>query len=199
VLQKASEETNSSIILITHDLGVVAGMADRVAVMYGGQIVETGSVDEIYYQPRMPYTWGLLESIPRLDQRRGSRRLQPISGSPPSMLRPPSGCRFHPRCPYSDGDRCVTDDPALIELRFDRQARCHYALQPGWFSPGERLTVARVEWDVLIVEASDRALAPDIDLPDDLRAREQVPESLHDALAVPEKKRRGLGRRRARR
>ncbi|MCU1461497.1 MAG: oligopeptide/dipeptide transporter, ATPase subunit [Acidimicrobiales bacterium] len=194
VLQHASEETNSSIILITHDLGVVAGMADRVAVMYAGQIVETGAIDEIFYEPRMPYTWGLLESIPRLDQRRGGRRLQPISGSPPSMLRPPSGCRFHPRCPYSDGDRCVSDEPSLIELRFDRQARCHYALQPGWYSPGERLAVAEVEWDVLIVAATDRSAAPDVDLPDDLAAREQVPETLADALTASQKP----GRRRSR-
>jgi len=100
VLQTAAAKTGSSIILITHDLGVVAGLAERVAVMYAGQIVEQGTVEQVFYRPRMPYTWGLLDSIPRLDQDRVGR-LRPIIGGPPNMASPPSGCRFHPRCPYA--------------------------------------------------------------------------------------------------
>ena len=98
VLTRAAETTGSAVILITHDLGVVAGVVSRVTVMYAGRIVEEGSVDDLYYRARMPYTWGLMESIARLDQRRMGR-LRPIAGQPPSLLRPPTGCRFHPRCP----------------------------------------------------------------------------------------------------
>ena len=145
VLQRAAESTSSAVILITHDLGVVAGMVRRVAVMYAGQIVEEGSVDDLYYRARMPYAWGLMESITRLDQRR-SGRLRPIDGQPPSMLRPPSGCRFHPRCPYRDDDICRTKEPELIEIGVDHLARCHFAMKPGWFSPTERLVEDPAHW-----------------------------------------------------
>lgn len=100
-----------AIIMITHDLGVVAETADDVIVMYGGQVVEQGSVDDLFYHPRHPYTWGLLGSLPRLDQE--VERLQQIPGSPPSLLRPPSGCRFHPRCAHVL-ERCPTEVPELI-------------------------------------------------------------------------------------
>jgi peptide/nickel transport system ATP-binding protein len=88
-----------SIIIITHDLGVVAEIADDIAVMYAGRIVERGTAREIFNQPQHPYTWGLLKSIPRLDSPRGEE-LVPISGRPPSLINRPSGCHFHPRCPY---------------------------------------------------------------------------------------------------
>src|SRR5205807_10070732 len=97
------------------------------------------------YRSRMPYSWGLMESIARLDQRRLGR-LRPIAGQPPSMLHPPSGCRFHPRCPYRDDDRCRNREPALIELEADHGARCHFALEPGWLSPAERLTEPESCW-----------------------------------------------------
>ncbi len=145
VLQKAAAKTNSAVVLITHDLGVVAGLANRVAVMYAGQIVEEGSVDELYYRSRMPYAWGLMESIARLDQRRLGR-LRPIDGQPPNMLRPPTGCRFHPRCPYRDNDRCLNQEPQLIELENDHRARCHYSLAAGWVSPAERLVEPETRW-----------------------------------------------------
>ncbi|HEU0238992.1 MAG TPA: ABC transporter ATP-binding protein [Micromonosporaceae bacterium] len=98
VLRKAREVTGAAVIMITHDLGVVAGFADRVAVMYAGRAVESGNVDDVYEQPRMPYTLGLLGSIPRLDQAERAR-LTPIEGSPPSLVALPAGCPFAPRCP----------------------------------------------------------------------------------------------------
>jgi peptide/nickel transport system ATP-binding protein/oligopeptide transport system ATP-binding protein len=104
------DEYGMAIIMITHDLGVVAEIADDVLVMYGGQVVEQAPVDEIFYRPRHPYTWGLLGSLPRLDAE--VDRLVQIPGQPPSLLRPPSGCRFHPRCAYAM-DICRTELPAL--------------------------------------------------------------------------------------
>ncbi len=95
-------ETGAGIILVTHDLGVVADIADRVIVMYAGQVVEQGTLDELFYDPQHPYTWGLLGSIARVDRDR-STRLPAISGSPPSLLAAPAGCRFRPRCPHAYG------------------------------------------------------------------------------------------------
>ena len=86
--------------MITHDMGVIAGMCERVAVMYGGIICEQGTVKEIFYEPRHPYTWGLLRSIPKISQRT-DEKLIPIKGTPPDMLKPPKGCPFAPRCPYA--------------------------------------------------------------------------------------------------
>ncbi len=100
LLRDLQERIGTSVILITHDLGVVAQTAHRVAVMYGGKIVETGTVREIFYNPQMPYTWGLLSSIP-LPTADRSQDLIPIPGSPPDMLDPPEGCPFTPRCPYA--------------------------------------------------------------------------------------------------
>jgi oligopeptide/dipeptide ABC transporter ATP-binding protein len=96
--------------MITHDLGVVAEVTDDVVVMYGGQVVEQAPVDELFYRPCHPYTWGLLGSLPRLDAE--VDRLVQIPGQPPSLMRPPSGCRFHPRCAYAM-DVCRTEVPAL--------------------------------------------------------------------------------------
>ncbi|HEX3561413.1 MAG TPA: ABC transporter ATP-binding protein [Solirubrobacterales bacterium] len=100
LLRDLNQEHGLSVVLITHDLGVVAEIADRVLVMYAGQIVEQGSLDEIFYDPQHPYTWGLLGSIARLDQAR-TERLSQIAGQPPSLLAPPPGCRFRPRCPHA--------------------------------------------------------------------------------------------------
>jgi len=104
--------TDAGIILVTHDLGVVADIADRVLVMYGGRVVEEGTLDEIFYDPQHPYTWGLLGSIPRLDRGRADR-LPAIPGLPPSLLSPPEGCHFRPRCPHAF-DKC-TQVPPLEE------------------------------------------------------------------------------------
>ncbi len=99
-LRQLREETNAGIILVTHDLAVVADIADRVVVMYSGRVVEQGTLDELFYDPQHPYTWGLLGSITRVDRDRG-HRLPAIAGSPPSLLAPPTGCHFKPRCPHS--------------------------------------------------------------------------------------------------
>ncbi|HEY8300731.1 MAG TPA: ABC transporter ATP-binding protein [Jatrophihabitans sp.] len=111
VLQTARRETGAAIVMITHDLGVVAGLADRVMVMYAGRPVEIGTTDDIYYHPRMPYTLGLLGSIPRIDAQGGSS-LTPIEGNPPSLATLPPGCPFVPRCPLAIDD-CKTIEPPL--------------------------------------------------------------------------------------
>ncbi|PTX59332.1 oligopeptide transport system ATP-binding protein [Melghirimyces profundicolus] len=100
LMKELQEKMETAIILITHDLGVVAEMAQRVAVMYGGKVVETGTVEDIFYRPRHPYTWGLIQSMPRLDQKR-EEDLIPIPGSPPDLLDPPKGCPFADRCPHA--------------------------------------------------------------------------------------------------
>jgi peptide/nickel transport system ATP-binding protein len=113
LLTRLQSEFGSAIIMITHDLGVVAEIADDVVVMYAAEIVEKGTVDEIFKKPHHPYTWGLFGSLPKIDQ--DVERLVQISGSPPSLLRPPSGCRFHPRCPYAFAP-CPTIDPELAPV-----------------------------------------------------------------------------------
>ncbi|MGH3631191.1 MAG: dipeptide ABC transporter ATP-binding protein, partial [Sciscionella sp.] len=125
-LNTARRETGAALILITHDLGVVAGQAERVMVMYAGRIVETGTAEDIYYAPRMPYTLGLLGSVPRLDQPRG-QRLTPIVGSPPSLVNQPPGCPFAPRCPLA-ADRCEEEEPELRDTTSaDHLAACFFS------------------------------------------------------------------------
>ena len=115
VLERIQERTNSAIVLITHDLGVIAGVSDRVLVMYAGRPVETGTVDEIFYASRHPYTLGLLASLPRLDTGERSERLYRIKGQPPSLIFVPSGCPFHPRCDYAQlPEPCATERPPAI-------------------------------------------------------------------------------------
>jgi peptide/nickel transport system ATP-binding protein/oligopeptide transport system ATP-binding protein len=108
-LRMLRSETNAGIILVTHDLGVVADIADRVIVMYAGRVVEQGTLDELFYDPQHPYTWGLLGSIMRVDSDR-SQRLPAIPGLPPSLLHPPQGCHFRPRCPHAY-EPCTTVPP----------------------------------------------------------------------------------------
>ncbi|MCZ0209221.1 ABC transporter ATP-binding protein [Streptomyces sp. UMAF16] len=114
LLKDLQREFGTAIVFITHDLGVIADMADDIMVMYAGRAVERGTVDEVLRAPRHPYTWGLLNSMPRLDSDLATP-LSPIPGTPPSLLTPPSGCRFHPRCAFRDrvgGGRCATESPA---------------------------------------------------------------------------------------
>ncbi|TWH71693.1 ABC transporter ATP-binding protein [Modestobacter roseus] len=122
VLQTALQETGAAMVMITHDLGVVAGIADRVLVMYAGRPVEIGGVEEIYYEPRMPYTLGLLGSLPRLDSS-SRERLTPILGAPPSLVSLPPGCPFAPRCPLHVAE-CDDAEPPLLQVSPGHDAAC---------------------------------------------------------------------------
>jgi oligopeptide/dipeptide ABC transporter ATP-binding protein len=124
VLERIKERTQSSIILITHDLGVVAGVTDRVMVMYAGRQVELAHVDEIFYRPRHPYTQGLLLSLPRLDRRSGNERLNRIHGQPPSLIFLPPGCAFNPRCPHARAGVCDQEVPPTMPIAPDHLAAC---------------------------------------------------------------------------
>ena len=124
LLQELQEERQMGLILITHDLGVVADVADKIAVMYAGRIVERADVFDLYRQPGHPYTKGLLESIPRLDQK--GQQLAAIGGLPPNLMRIPIGCAFNPRCKYAQ-DVCREDRPALLEVAPGRESACHFA------------------------------------------------------------------------
>ena len=115
-------ERGTAVVLITHDLGLVAGHADRVVVMYAGKVVETAGTEDLYYRPRHPYTLGLLSSLARMDRRR-TDRLRPITGQPPSLIRLPSGCSFHPRCPFAT-EVCGEGVPPLEEVPDSGLARC---------------------------------------------------------------------------
>jgi oligopeptide/dipeptide ABC transporter ATP-binding protein len=135
-LTTAREQTGAAMVLITHDLGVVAGQADRVLVMYAGKPVEIGTVDEIFYTPRMPYTLGLLGSLPRVDAREQDR-LTPIVGVPPSLINMPPGCPFSPRCPMSQ-DICRTEEPQLRPTTSpEHVAACHFSEKLEGLAPAD--------------------------------------------------------------
>ncbi|MGW2815035.1 ABC transporter ATP-binding protein [Streptomyces sp. NPDC001415] len=123
LLAELRRELNMGLILITHDLGVVADVADKIAVMYAGRIVEQAPVHEIYKKPAHPYTKGLLESIPRLDQK--GQELYAIKGLPPNLMHIPPGCAFNPRCPMAQ-DVCRTDVPPLFDVAAGRQSACFF-------------------------------------------------------------------------
>jgi peptide/nickel transport system ATP-binding protein len=150
-LRTAKLQTGAAMVLITHDLGVIAGQADRVLVMYAGRVVEAGTVEDIFYAPRMPYTMGLLGSQPRLDVRR--QRLVPISGAPPSMIDMAPGCPFAPRCPLA-APICETEEPSLAAVASPAHhpevspahhplgmsgqlAACHFSDKLDGLAPGE--------------------------------------------------------------
>ncbi|MCG5214930.1 ABC transporter ATP-binding protein [Streptosporangium sp. KLBMP 9127] len=126
LMRDLQSEFDSALIIITHDLGVVAELADDILVMYGGKCIEYGNAEDIFYRPEHPYTWGLLGSMPRLD-REASERLLPIKGSPPSLINVPSGCSFHPRCPYAERTegKSVSQVPELTETDGGHLVRCH--------------------------------------------------------------------------
>ena len=142
VLERVQDRTNSAILLITHDLGVVAGVADRVMVMYAGRQAELGTVDEIFYEGRHPYTLCLLASLPRIDRGDKDSRLYRIRGQPPSLVHVPSGCPFHPRCFHAHlPEPCSTERPELmaVDAGTGHLAACHYAQEMAGVSP-EALT-----------------------------------------------------------
>ncbi|MFE2098064.1 ABC transporter ATP-binding protein, partial [Streptomyces sp. NPDC059468] len=131
LIRDLQKEFGSAVIMITHDLGVVAEIADDVLVMYGGRCVERGPVGEIFDQPQHPYTWGLLGSMPRID-RETAERLTPVKGQPPSLINVPSGCAFHPRCPYADlpkGNVTRTVRPELQQVEGGHWSACHLSAE----------------------------------------------------------------------
>jgi peptide/nickel transport system ATP-binding protein len=125
LIGRLRNDFDTAVVLITHDLGIVAEHADRINVMYAGRIVESGTRDHLFYGSHHPYAWGLLRSISRLDEE--VERLRPIEGSPPSLIDLPSGCTFHPRCPYVF-DRCRTEIPPLMADEPGHLSACHLSL-----------------------------------------------------------------------
>ena len=126
LIDRLKEEFNAAVVIITHDLGVVAEHCDHIQVMYAGRVVESGDRRDIYYQAHHPYTWGLLSSIPRMDESR-DERLNPIKGLPPSLIFVPPGCAFHPRCPYRF-DKCDKEEPLLLPSDGHHASACHLSL-----------------------------------------------------------------------
>jgi oligopeptide/dipeptide ABC transporter ATP-binding protein len=140
LIQQLNEERGLAVILVTHDLGVVADIADRILVMYAGRVVETGTLDQVFYDPQHPYTWGLLGSLTRLD-RPAAHRLSQIQGQPPSLLAPPEGCHFRPRCPHAF-ERCP--EVPRLEVRGGEpghEDRC-------WLSLEQKKALRVVEGDI---------------------------------------------------
>lgn len=137
LMRAIQARTNSAIIMITHDLGVVADMADHILVMYGGKAVEYGTADEVFYNPLHPYTWGLLHSHPRHDvEEKG--KLVPIKGMPPSLIKLPQGCSFRPRCAYAQ-PLCKEQTPPLVEIADGHSSACHFSCDNAFI---ERCRVA---------------------------------------------------------
>jgi oligopeptide transport system ATP-binding protein len=122
LMQALQAKLNTAIILISHDLGVIAGLCSRVIVMYAGKIAETGTAQDIYHHPQHPYTWGLLKSVPRLDLQQ-KQKLSVIEGQPPDLLQPPAGCPFHPRCPYAMRV-CTEHYPTTTQLSQVHSVKC---------------------------------------------------------------------------
>ncbi|HEX3565597.1 MAG TPA: ABC transporter ATP-binding protein [Acidimicrobiales bacterium] len=174
VLERIQERTNSAIVLITHDLGVVAGVADRVMVMYAGRPVEMSTVDEIFYHPRHPYTLGLMASLPRLDAAGSkSERLYRIKGQPPSLIFLPPGCPFNPRCEFAllpEPCATVRPDLELVEYTYGRHTvACH-----------RRHDMAKIHPDELKAEAG-----AELDVVEDAAALSPEELAAHAALSVP--------------
>ena len=145
-IRQLSAESNAGVIFVTHDLGVVADIADRVLVMYGGRLIEQGTVDEIFYDPQHPYTWGLLGSVPRVD-REPPRRLPAIGGQPPSLLHPPAGCPFQPRCPHAF-DRCTELPPLAAQVPdAGHLDRC-------WLSPSDKRSLRETDGRIGLTEGA---------------------------------------------
>jgi oligopeptide/dipeptide ABC transporter ATP-binding protein len=139
VFARIQELSNTSVILITHDLGVVAGVSDRVMVMYAGREVETGTVEQVFYNPSHPYTRGLLGSLPRLDRRREGEKLHKIKGQPPSLVFLPPGCAFSPRCPYARHGVCDVARPELHLVADGQESAClRFTELPPYSLEGER-------------------------------------------------------------
>ena len=130
LLRDLNQETGAAIILITHNLGIVAGLCRRVLVMYAGEIVEEGPVEQIFESPQHPYTWSLLRSVPRIDSNRAQRLLS-IEGLPPDLIDLPAGCKFNPRCPFRI-ERCFTEAPVIEDVAVAQRAACWVTMQRAY-------------------------------------------------------------------
>ena len=149
LMRNLQQRFNTAIVLITHDLGVVANMASRVLVFYAGQVVEEGAAEEVFYRPRHPYTWGLIKSMPRLNSEK-REDLVSIEGAPPDLFAPPQGCAFAPRCPYAL-NLCLEQAPPMQQLQEGHRAACWLChrqvtpdLRPAWMSS---LHVTQADFD----------------------------------------------------
>ena len=181
LLKTLAREFRTAFILITHDLGVVAGMTQRIHVMYAGRIVEKADTAELFANPKMPYTWGLLRSIPRLDERR-KEKLVPIEGLPPDLISPPPGCKFEPRCAYRR-DVCREQEPPLRKIpsaKPDHEARCWGTQEGGWLvgtdwrrEIGDVSVLEEIKQETAAVPAGAATIAPS-DLPPDVSHKEGV-------------------------
>ena len=177
LLKELQDERQMGLILITHDLGVVADVADRIAVMYAGRLVEQAEVFDLYAQPAHPYTKGLLESIPRLDQK--GHELAAIGGLPPNLMHIPPGCPFHPRCVYAV-DVCRSDPPPpLLEIGHARVSACHYAASLMSGELERQRHVAAADVDAL---TDDEAAEPDVVLTPDSSAPDAPIVSAEDVI-----------------
>jgi oligopeptide/dipeptide ABC transporter ATP-binding protein len=172
LLRDLNEQLGTSIVLITHNLGVVAGLCKRVIVMYAGEIVEEGSVEQIFESPQHPYTWSLLRSLPRIDASRHDR-LRSIEGLPPDLIALPPGCKFSPRCPFRV-ERCFTDDPALERVNNSQQVACWVTMDRAYAEMGARDIIdtrpgaasgVRPPTDLVAVDESATAAAAGADQP----------------------------------
>ncbi len=134
LLRDLNEQTGAAIILITHNLGVVAGLCKRVLVMYAGEIVEEGTVEQIFEAPQHPYTWSLLRSVPRIDANRGHRLLS-IEGLPPDLIALPDGCKFNPRCPFRI-ERCFSESPPIEQVAPAQHAACWVTMEKAYADMG---------------------------------------------------------------
>jgi oligopeptide/dipeptide ABC transporter ATP-binding protein len=158
-LAAAQAETGAALVLITHDLGVIAGHADRICVMYAGKLVESGDVEDVFYRPRMPYSLGLLGSLPRLDAS-GQERLTPIVGSPPSLVNLPPGCPFTPRCPLAR-QVCEESEPELTPTDSPHHlAACHFHDELVDVAATELFAVTSADTESMTPPSADLEAAP---------------------------------------
>jgi oligopeptide transport system ATP-binding protein len=155
LIGRLQDELGMGVIIITHDLGVVAGMADRVNVMYAGRVIEEGPTDQIFADPRMPYTIGLLQSIPRLDENRG-HRLEPIRGLPPDLINLPQVCPFSPRCDFVQ-DVCYEQMPPLRPVHSNQRAACLFDVHAPWLMGSNGSPQAQTEHQAPVTRPVEQA------------------------------------------
>jgi len=157
LLKQLNRELGTAIMLITHNMALVASICSRVIVMYAGRVVEEGPVEQIFKNPQHPYTWSLLRSVPRVDEKRRSR-LVSITGLPPDLVRMPPGCKFHPRCAFRE-DRCSEEEPALTEVGPHQIARCWVLMENVSQEAARKLEAVTVPHDV----AQELKAAPELE------------------------------------